>query len=216
MNRIFDQSNPVMRAMGKLFDIGWLSILWLLCSIPVFTIGASTTALYYTTVKVLRRERGYVSTEFFHSFRQSFISATILWLGFLLLYGLLAFNIRVTASDTLIGIYLALGILVTGVLCYVFPVLSRFELKLTKILKLCFYMSCRHVLFTLGFLILLIGSGVLLFFTLSFPIILLVLPAGVTWIYSFLMEHLMKKYMPKEEKKVLDDGEEVTSWYNEL
>ena len=72
MRDFFNSDNRIMRALGKLFDIGDLSIVFILFCIPVVTIGAALTALYYTTVKVVRRERGYVFHEFWHCFKTNF------------------------------------------------------------------------------------------------------------------------------------------------
>lgn len=47
----FNWDNIVFQMLGKLVDCVWVSILWVICCIPVFTIGASTTALYYTVHK---------------------------------------------------------------------------------------------------------------------------------------------------------------------
>ena len=44
---IFNYDNPVWRFIGKLGDLIILNILWIVCSIPVFTAGASATAVYY-------------------------------------------------------------------------------------------------------------------------------------------------------------------------
>ena len=52
----FNYDNPVWRFIGKLGDLILLNILWIVCSIPVFTIGASTTAVYYVTLKLARDE----------------------------------------------------------------------------------------------------------------------------------------------------------------
>ena len=46
----FNLDNPVFTALGKVVDCAWLSILWLLCCLPVVTIGVSSTAMYYTAV----------------------------------------------------------------------------------------------------------------------------------------------------------------------
>ena len=51
---LFNYDNPVWRFIGKLGDLILLNILWIICSIPVFTIGASTTAVYYVTLKLAR------------------------------------------------------------------------------------------------------------------------------------------------------------------
>ena len=43
----FRGDSAYTQIMTKIYNIFWLSILWLLCCIPVITIGASTIALYY-------------------------------------------------------------------------------------------------------------------------------------------------------------------------
>lgn len=53
---IFNYDNPVWRFIGKLGDLIILNILWIVCSIPVFTAGASATAVYYVTLKLVRDE----------------------------------------------------------------------------------------------------------------------------------------------------------------
>ena len=57
-----------------------LNILWLVCCLPIVTIGASTTALYYTSFKIAKDEGSYITTMFFRSFRQNFKQATVIWL----------------------------------------------------------------------------------------------------------------------------------------
>lgn len=53
---LFNYDNPVWRFIGKLGDLIILNVLWIVCSIPIFTIGASTTAVYYVTLKMVRDE----------------------------------------------------------------------------------------------------------------------------------------------------------------
>ena len=50
LQSFFNYDNPIWRFMGRLGDMIVLNLLWLVCSIPVVTIGASTTALYYCTL----------------------------------------------------------------------------------------------------------------------------------------------------------------------
>ena len=47
-DRFFDLDNVVWRTIDKIGKIFLLNLLWLICSLPVFTIGASTSALIYT------------------------------------------------------------------------------------------------------------------------------------------------------------------------
>ncbi|MBP5292038.1 MAG: YesL family protein, partial [Lachnospiraceae bacterium] len=48
----------------------YLNMLWFVCSIPIFTVGASTAALYYSTLKIVREEEGQsVTALFFKAFK---------------------------------------------------------------------------------------------------------------------------------------------------
>lgn len=77
---IFNYDNPVWRFIGKLGDLIILNILWIVCSIPVFTAGASTTAVYYVTLKLVRDEEDSTIRSFFRSFKSNFRQATGIWL----------------------------------------------------------------------------------------------------------------------------------------
>ena len=80
MGEIFNLDNKFFQAVGKLVDCVWLSLLWMLFSIPVFTVGAATTALYYSVNKSIRHGRGYAGREFWEGFRSNFKQATVIWL----------------------------------------------------------------------------------------------------------------------------------------
>ena len=76
MIRSVTTDNPVMNFLTIVCDIVILHFLWLLTSLPVLTIGASTTALYYTTMKCIRNGQGGVVKMFFKSFKDNFKQAT--------------------------------------------------------------------------------------------------------------------------------------------
>ena len=85
MSNIFNYNNKLFSAFDKVINIFCLSLIWFMACIPVFTIGASCTALYYAVNKVIRHGRGYIWKEFWSSFRSNFKQATIIWLIFLLI-----------------------------------------------------------------------------------------------------------------------------------
>ena len=62
-----------------------LNILMLICCIPIFTIGASVTAMYYVAFKMVKNEEGYITKSFFKAFRENFRQATPVWLVMLAL-----------------------------------------------------------------------------------------------------------------------------------
>ena len=211
-----------MRALSKLFDIGWLSLIYVVFCVPLVTIGAATTSLYYVSAKVLRKDRGYVWSEFWHSFKLNFKPATLMWLIFAAIYGLLYFNLTTfntsnAAGGYLVGAYIALAFIVTCVASYAFCLLSRFNMNVRGILRYALYMSFRHFLHTLCFLAILFvaGFGIYAGFRVQLPIFLLFVPGLGSFLYTFPMEHLLKKYMPKQEKRYTENGEEIVEWYEE-
>ena len=80
MRALFDMDNAFFRGMSKVADLCILNVVFLICCIPVFTIGAATTALSYVTLKMKDGEEGYILKSFFKSFRQNFKQSTVIWL----------------------------------------------------------------------------------------------------------------------------------------
>lgn len=152
MSKLFRMDSPLMRFLTKIADLMVLNILCCVTSIPLITIGASWTALYSVTLKMVRDEEGSVSRSYFRSFRQNFRQATLLWLGVLVVLALLVLDIRVlngmaggTAPGLLrvgVEILTLLGIMV---LQYLFPSLARFEASLADTLKNACMMALAHL-----------------------------------------------------------------------
>ena len=136
LQKLFSNDNLFWRVMGILGDIFLLNILWIITSIPIITIGASSTAVYYALFKIKKNEGDGTIRMFFRSFRQNFVEASIIWIGTLLIITLLCFDyyffmqsgfplplLGTIARIVLIAVALVLIILVL----YVWPVLSRFD-----------------------------------------------------------------------------------------
>lgn len=144
--------SPLMRFLTKIADLMVLNILFCVTSIPLITIGASWTALYSVTLKMVRDEEGSVSRSYFRSFRQNFRQATLLWLGVLVVLALLVLDIRAlngmaggTAPGLLrVGVEI-LALLGIMVLQYLFPSLARFEASLADTLKNACMMALAHL-----------------------------------------------------------------------
>lgn len=78
--KFFDFDGPLIQFLNKMADIMWLNILTVICCIPVVTVGASFTAMHYVALKLVRNEEGYITRDFFRSFKQNFVQSTIMWL----------------------------------------------------------------------------------------------------------------------------------------
>jgi uncharacterized membrane protein YesL len=198
--------------MEKLFDAASLNLLWLLCSLPLVTIGASSTAFYYAMVKVIRGERGHLFAEFRRSFKLNFVKATLVWISFAALIFLLLINRNITTDIGgyfglfLLCLYTFIATLLLAVLMYVFPVLSRFHMTIPQTVKLSVYMCFRYLHHTLGLLAVSAGAAAAVYFL---PLLAFCVPAGALYCFSLLMEPLLVRHTPAEA-----EGED--RWYLNL
>lgn len=154
LDRIFDTDNAVFRFFHTVGYVWWLHILWLVCSLPVITLGASTTALLYSCMK-LRNRDGYVTQNFFHSFQENFRQATALFLIFLITGGILLADLVLcsrtdSAAGTLVR-YGAMALLVPYVLTllYAFAIQAKFVNPVAKTLWYAFFVAVKYFRYTL-------------------------------------------------------------------
>lgn len=132
--KFFSYDSKFSQLLLKLAQSCYLNLLWMICSIPIFTIGASTTALYYVTLKMVKNEDGAITGMFFRAFRENFRQATVLWLILLLVGAALAGDgyilyhlFRATTGAAavvwtiLFALVIAFSVAYAIVLCYVFP-----------------------------------------------------------------------------------------------
>ena len=89
---IFSYDSKFSQILLKLCYSCYLNLLWFICSLPIFTIGAATSALYYTCLKIIRNTEGNVTRTFFKAFKENFRQATVIWLIMLAVGLFLAFD----------------------------------------------------------------------------------------------------------------------------
>lgn len=206
------------KAWGALNAVGQFivaSIIWGVCCLPVFTIGPASTALYYCTVKVVRRGRGTVWGEFFRSFRENFWPGVMFNLGFLAASALVALlalphlnALRQTgAADGMLYVCFGLVLLYIWLVPYVYPVLSRFAYNMRDVLKLSLYIGVKHFGKTVLLLVLLaavVALGV------SNGALLILLPGAYCYAASLLLEPEFKAASKP------DDEGNYDLWYGEI
>lgn len=147
----------------------YLNILWLLCSLPIFTIGASTAALYDVTLKIVREDDTALTARFFKAFRDNFRQATALWLILLALGVLLAadgyilYHLYQSTSGgmsvvwtLMLALIIASAIAYVIVLTYVFPLTASVKNTNWAMLKNSFligihYLFCTILVFAIHF-----------------------------------------------------------------
>lgn len=151
MGRLFAVDGKLVTMLSKIADLVILNLLFLLCSLPVVTIGASSTALYGVTLKMARNEDSYPCSSFFRAFKENFKQATGIWAGILAAAGILYFDFYFSghmagAGAKLLAIPLGLAAFLTCLLySYVFPILSYFENSTKKAVKNALLMGIAYL-----------------------------------------------------------------------
>lgn len=156
MNKFLSPDNAVMQFITKIVESVYLNILWFICSIPVFTAGASTTALFYVTLKMAKDEEGNLTKAFFHSFKENFRQATKIWLlllgaGVVLgVDGYVFYHMRFENAVWTIcaAIFIVVLAAYAIILMYIFPLLSRFDNTIRAMFKNSLFIGMRFLLCT--------------------------------------------------------------------
>ena len=201
--KIFGFDGGYVSVMSGLFDILILSLLWLLCSFPVFTAGASCSALYHTVVRSVKEGKGYAVKEFFRAFRRDFRQSLLPWMGILIVETAAGWGIWFlinNASDNIslffIMFYGAVFLYVLSMATYLFCALSRFEMPTVRLLKFSACLVIKHIGTTGALLLIDLCMGILVW---RLPFLILILPGPMTFLISEFTERVLKQYEPEEE-----------------
>ena len=201
--RLFGYDGPVTTFLMKLGDCILLSILWVLFSLPIVTIGASTTALYHAVRKVLREDMNGIWAFFWEGFRENFKQSTVIWLIAMVVFyvlGMSAYSAvalyeegRVTmVMLILLGVVLALAVMWA---LYLFPCVDRFQSTVKQIMKSCAQVAMINFLWSF---ILLVIFALSIFLGVILPVGLLIVPGGGMYLSCPILEHVFRKYMDTE------------------
>lgn len=211
MNRLFNLDNPFFTVMGKIADLFLLNFVFLLCCIPIVTIGPAITAMYYVTLKMAKNEESYIFRSFFHSFRQNLKQGILIHLILLVVGLVLVGDFYITARMTA-GYVQVVRVLLTAVVVfyyltylYTYPVLARFENTIKNTFRNAIIMAIRHlpqtvlmIIVSLSPLLLFLAPSTSLQAMIMFFLILLG-PSAVTYINSMLFVKVFSNYIPEEE-----------------
>ncbi|GFH93502.1 hypothetical protein IMSAGC003_00028 [Lachnospiraceae bacterium] len=165
--KFFSVDSPLYRFLSKLLDVIRLNFLWILFSIPLVTIGASTVAALSVALKMADDEEGYIGRSFLKAFRENWKQGTVLWL--ITLVALYAIYLDFQFFEALEGnpmIFLLVGILsivvVVSALLYAYPLAARYENTLFRTIQNSIDITRRYVGRTL-FLVFVLSLEFLLF-----------------------------------------------------
>ena len=193
--------NVVMRALGKIGDMICLNVMWLICCIPIITIGASTTALYTVMLRMVKNEEGYIFRGFLKAFKSNFKQSTLIWLILLLLGIVWTVDFRVAgfmpgmAGIILSAIFLALGFILLSVMIYIFPLTARYENGIKATFKNALILTVAKLPYTflmVAIVVAAVFASLWSAFTqlFSLPLWLIIGGALIAWVNSYILRRV--------------------------
>lgn len=150
MGRLFRPDSPAMRFMSSVADMVALNLIWLICCLPIVTIGPACVAMCYVARGIANGDAPVVLKTFFRAFRENVRQSVAIFLILLVPICLAAAYLLMAASGGLDQVpalkYLCiLGAILIGFICsYVYPILARFDNTIGGTLKNAFLLPLAN------------------------------------------------------------------------
>ncbi|WP_317367116.1 DUF624 domain-containing protein [uncultured Tyzzerella sp.] len=203
MNSFFDLDNPAWRFIGKIFDACFLSIVYVIFCIPIFTIGAANTALYYVFLKLAKDEEGYLVRDFIKSFKRNFKQSTLVWLilftiGLVLILDIYYFKFMPGPKGAFMYYMFWMLFFFYSILnLYIFPLISKFENTTRNMFKFSFAMPIKHFGWTT---LMVVFNTVVILSAIRIPPILIFVPGILAFFNSYIFNHIFDIYIRKMQE----------------
>lgn len=226
---IFRYDSPLMQFLSRAADLIWVNLLVLICSIPVFTIGASLSAMSNIIYKILHNEDVAVTKEYFQAFAKNFKQATVIWLIILAVEGVLGYDfyysrqIGTNVSEAMLTFAVILFVLVYALMLYIFPLQSHYYNKTKDLFKNAAILVIVHPVRTIIMLMIraaFYGIGFLIILDYRFIPLLVCFCISLPWYFCACVhmpifdkldgvDRFGNKIAPETYKKESDSAEET-------
>lgn len=194
--------NPIMVEYRKLVDCILVGLLWIFASIPLFTFGAASTAMYYTLERRVHTDEEKLWTTFWLRFKKEFKQATLLTLISIVITVLVGISICLLWQEHIhilvFALLFAVVLFTIGWMQLWYAYLSRFDDTNRMLLGNTFQIavSCmpKTLLLAVFFVAIVAAAEILLF---NFPGGLLLLPGIYGGVSNIIHRKIFRPYMPE-------------------
>ena len=195
---IFNIDTPFYKNLSKLADIAIISVLWIVTSLPVITIGAATSSAYYVMTRRISDMESHLLKDYFIEFRRSFFKSTLIFLillvlGLFNLYNIVFVALPEPIRNVVYVLQFVLALELLFMFIHAFALISRFDMSLKRLLKLSLILANKHFLTTMAIMGIL---ALIIIFCLLFPGLVLFAFGIYFWFSSKLLVRLYRKYLP--------------------
>lgn len=209
MLQFLSPNSPLGRWLAFFLDALLISLAWVVCSIPIVTIGASTAALHRVAQNWMRDRSDCDLKTYFQAFKENFKGGTAVWLILLIPLAVILFNgyivwfTEAEFPEIANWMVIATAVVWMAAAVYAFALQATFENTPMRTVTNALRIAASHFTTTL-ILILLFGFAI--FLTLLFPFgLFLYVPACIflaarpTW-------SVFTKVMDRSDVQVGEDG----------
>lgn len=212
MGKLWSADNPLTKMINAVSNLIVLNFWWVVCSLPVITMGAATTAAY--TVLFAHRQGEYddVMRPFLRAFKENFKRSTLAWLPILLVIAVLVVDVLVVSLqpqmqlDNLAPVIIIAAVVIGVIVTYLFPQLALFENKIGRMLRNALNLTMLRPLRTLLMLVLNLIPWVMM---LAAPYVFVVLLpfwgllgfSLIGYYCAWILTGIFKKYMPQPQSQ---------------
>ena len=219
MREFFNFDGPLFSFLNKAADFAILNLLFIVCSIPVVTLGASLSAMQYVCIKMQDKEEGYVWRTFLKAFRDNVKKATVIWLVMLVMLIVIGTDFwfvqmmsgaAAQASRVLVMLGAFIWIMI---FLYVFPLQARFENTVMRTFTNALFLAIANIPRTLLMIVILIAVFVATgwnAYTLSYGLLFWLLAgfAVLCRIFTQIRTGAFRRIMPDENRDAQEEEEE--------
>lgn len=208
MGGIFSYDSKFTLALHKFADLIIASVLWIVGCLPLLTIGTSTTALYYASIKAVLGE-GTIVKNFFKSYKENLkqsivVEIILLFIGYIMYINWkLIFNMS-DGGAVFKVVYFVVLLWLVPIVCYIFPLLARFAFSTKMLFVNAFVLSFQNLPKTIFIVLTSMLPIVCLVVRLEYvikllPLIVVAAPGLIAFLNATMFIKVFEPYMPKEE-----------------
>ena len=206
MKDLFSINGSFWGILNRFVDLVILNFLFIICCVPIVTIGASKTALYDVAKRLSKNEEGYIFRSFLKSFKNNFKASTIMWLIYvtsMVIIGVDLYICTIIDMDTIVvastAVIVLLAILINMTFIYSIVLQSTFENTLKNTVTNGFIISVTRLPFTVLILLVeMIPVGLIFFLTYYWPYIITFLVvigfSVLAYVNSFIFNRVLENF----------------------
>lgn len=210
-------NSPFMDFMNTTAQFIALNFCFLICCIPIITIGPAIAAMYQVLLRESRGEHGYLIKKYWQHFLKMFWQGLFTFIFFAVIIAFMVFgaafwlhmNDHLSLVVTIV-IAIVASVVLSGMM-YSFPLMARFDNTFRQTIKNAFCIALTNMKTTFILLALHITVAGLFYLFQGFKVFMLLIGfAFFTYVFSFIFTKLFRKYEPAEEEAAENDAHGAT------